>query len=85
MSLLKKLIDQALLAILLSLMFFMSDTAMAKVFDRVVAKVNSEIITLSSVNERVELLRQKYGSDFKGQNEKEVLDEALNTIVEEKL
>jgi peptidyl-prolyl cis-trans isomerase SurA len=85
MSLLKKLIDQALLAILLSLMFFMSDTAMAKVFDRVVAKVNSEIITLSSVNERVELLRQKYGSDFKGQNEKEFLDEALNTIVEEKL
>ena len=85
MSLLKKLINQALFAILLSLMFFMSDTAMAKVFDRVVAKVNSEIITLSSVNEKVELLRQKYRGDFKGRDEKEVLNEALNTIVEEKL
>jgi parvulin-like peptidyl-prolyl isomerase len=63
----------------------MSGTAMAKVFDRVVAKVNSEIITLSSVNERVELLRQKYRGDFQGRGEKEILDEALNTIVEEKL
>jgi peptidyl-prolyl cis-trans isomerase SurA len=85
MSLLKKLIDKPFLAILLSLIFFMSGTATAKVFDRVVAKVNSEIITLSSVNERVELLRQKYGGDFQGRGEKEVLDEALNTIVEEKL
>ena len=63
----------------------MSDNAVAKVFDRVVAKVNSEIITLSSVNEKVELLRQKYIGDFKGRDEKEVLNEALNTIVEEKL
>jgi peptidyl-prolyl cis-trans isomerase SurA len=85
MSLLKKLIDQTFLAILLSLIFFMSDTAMAKVFDRVVAKVNSEIITLSSVNERVELLKQKYREDINGRGEKEILDEALNTIVEEKL
>ncbi len=85
MSLLKKLINQTFLAIVLSLIFFMSDTSMAKVFDRVVAKVNNEIITLSSVDERVELLRQKYRGDFQGRNEKEVLDEALNTIVEEKL
>ncbi len=85
MSLLKKLINQTFLAIILALMFFMPDAAMAKVFDRVVAKVNSEIITLSSVNERVELLRQKYKGDFQGRGEKEVLDEALNTIVEEKL
>ena len=85
MSLLGKFINQTFFVILLFLIFFMSDVAIAKVFDRIVAKVNSEIITLSSVNERVELLRQKYGSDFKVQNEKEVLDEALNTIVEEKL
>ncbi|MGK0180447.1 MAG: peptidyl-prolyl cis-trans isomerase SurA, partial [Nitrospinales bacterium] len=85
MSLLKKLIDQTFFATLLSLIFIMSDTATAKVFDRVVAKVNSEIITLSSVNERVELLRQKYKGDFQGRGEKEVLDEALNAIVEEKL
>jgi peptidyl-prolyl cis-trans isomerase SurA len=85
MSHLKKLIDQTFLAILLSLIFLMSGTAMAKVFDRVVAKVNNEIVTLSSVNERVELLRQKYRGDFQGRDEKEVLDEALHTIVEEKL
>jgi peptidyl-prolyl cis-trans isomerase SurA len=85
MILLKKLIDQTFLVTLLSLILFMSDTAIAKVFDRVVAKVNSEIITLSSVDERVELLRQKYRGDFKGRGEKEVLDEALNKIVEEKL
>lgn len=58
---------------------------MAKVLDRVVAKVNSEIITLSSVDERVEILRQKYRGDFKGRDEKDVLQEALKMIVEEKL
>jgi peptidyl-prolyl cis-trans isomerase SurA len=62
----------------------MSDTAIAKVFDRIVAKVNSEIITLSSVNQRVELLKQKFEGNYKGR-EKELLDEALNAIVEEKL
>jgi peptidyl-prolyl cis-trans isomerase SurA len=85
MSLLKKLINQAFFAIILCLAFSMSDNAVAKVFDRVVAKVNNEIVTLSSVNERVELLRQKYRGDFKGPDEKEILGEALNTIVEEKL
>jgi peptidyl-prolyl cis-trans isomerase SurA len=66
------------------LIFFMSETAIAKVLDRVVAKVNSEIITLSSVNERVEVLKQKLRGDFQG-SEEEILDKALNTIVEEKL
>jgi peptidyl-prolyl cis-trans isomerase SurA len=84
MRLLKKLINQSFFAILLFLMFFMSETAIAKVLDRVVAKVNSEIITLSSVNERVELLKQKLRRDYKG-SEEEILGEALNTIVDEKL
>jgi peptidyl-prolyl cis-trans isomerase SurA len=82
MRLLKKFINQAFFAILLFLMFFNSDTAFAKVFDRIVAKVNSEIITLSSVNERVKLIKQKSRGGYK---EEEILDEALNTIVEEKL
>jgi peptidyl-prolyl cis-trans isomerase SurA len=85
MSLLKKLINQFRSVIFLCLALSMFDAAEAKVFDRVVAKVNSEIITLSSVDERVELLRQKYRGDFQGRDEKEVLEEALNTIVEEKL
>ena len=38
----------------------MPDLVLGEVFDRVVAKVNSEIITLSSVQERVEILKQKY-------------------------
>jgi peptidyl-prolyl cis-trans isomerase SurA len=84
MSLLKKFINQTFFVILLFLVFFMSDIAIAKVFDRIVAKVNSEIITLSSVNERVELLKQKMRGDYQG-GEEEILDEALNTIVEEKL
>jgi peptidyl-prolyl cis-trans isomerase SurA len=84
MSLLKKFINQTFFAILLFLIFSILDTAIAKVFDRVVAKVNSEIITLSSVNERVELLKQKSGGDYQGREE-EILDKALNMIVEEKL
>jgi peptidyl-prolyl cis-trans isomerase SurA len=84
MRLLKKFINQTFLTILLFLIFLMSDIAIAKVFDRIVAKVNSEIITLSSVNERVELLKQKMREDYHG-GEEEILDEALNAIVEEKL
>jgi peptidyl-prolyl cis-trans isomerase SurA len=84
MRLLKKLINQSFFTILLFLMFFMSETAIAKVLDRVVAKVNSEIITLSSVKERVELLKLKLRGDYKG-SEEEILDQALNTIVDEKL
>jgi peptidyl-prolyl cis-trans isomerase SurA len=84
MRLLKKFINQIFFAIFLFLIFFISDTAIAKVFDRVVAKVNSEIITLSSVDERVELLKQKIQGDYQGSKE-EILDEALNMIVEEKL
>jgi peptidyl-prolyl cis-trans isomerase SurA len=84
MRLLKKFINQTFFAILLFLILFLSDTAIAKVFDRVVAKVNSEIITLSSVNERAELLKQKLPGDYQG-SEEEILDESLNAIVEEKL
>jgi peptidyl-prolyl cis-trans isomerase SurA len=84
MRLLKKFINQSFFAILLFLIFFISETAIAKVLDRVVAKVNSEIITLSSVNERVDLLKQKSQGDYQG-SEEEILDEALNMIVEEKL
>jgi peptidyl-prolyl cis-trans isomerase SurA len=84
MRLLKKFINQFFFAILLFLIFFIPETAITKVLDRVAAKVNNEIITLSSVNERVELLKQKSRGDYQGSKE-EILDEALNEIVEEKL
>jgi peptidyl-prolyl cis-trans isomerase SurA len=84
MRILKKLFNQTFFGIFLFLVFSMSDIAIAKVFDRIVAKVNSEIITLSFVNERVEVLKKKMRGDYQG-SEEEILDEALNTIVEEKL
>ena len=80
MSLLKKFINQTFFVILLFLIFSISDIAIAKVFDRIVAKVNSEIITLSSVNERVELLKQKFRGDYQG-SEEEILDKAGQDFV----
>ena len=49
----------------------------AKVFDKVVAKVNTEIITLSSIEERAELLRQKYARSPVTVSGQELLKEAL--------
>ena len=59
--------------------------AHAKVFDKVAAKVNSEIITLSAVKERAQLLRQKYAKSPVGIPEEELLKEALNMIIDERL
>jgi peptidyl-prolyl cis-trans isomerase SurA len=57
----------------------------AEVFDKVVAKVNSAIITLSSVEERADLLRQKYAATPARMSGQELLREALNMIIDEKL
>ena len=57
----------------------------AKTFDKVAAKVNAEIITLSSVEERGELLQKKYEQSSASISEDELLKEALNMIIEEKL
>ena len=62
----KKFISHIFAAVLLGLFFNLPDLAMGLVFDRVAAKVNSEIITLSSVHERVEVLKQKYQNYTKG-------------------
>ena len=53
-----------------------------KIFDRVVAKVNTEIITLSSIEARVQALKQKYMENV---DEKQILQEALDTMIDEKL
>ena len=58
---------------------------MGRVFDRVVAKVNTEIITLSTVQERVEVLKQKYRNDLANLDEQKLLKEAVEMIVGEKL
>ncbi len=57
----------------------------ARVFDKVAAKVNTEIITLSSVEERAELLRQKYERSPVTVSGQELLKEALNMIIDERL
>ena len=59
--------------------------AHAKVFDKVAVKINTEIVTLSSVKERADLLRQKYARTTVGIPEEELLKEALNMIIEERL
>ena len=57
----------------------------AKTLDKIAAKVNAEIITLSSVKERGELLRKKYAQSSVSISEHELLKEALTMIIEEKL
>ena len=81
----KKLISQVFFTVIFCLAFFFPQLALGKVFDRVVAKVNNEIITLSSVEERVDVLKQKYSKDLRSLSEKEILKEALEMIVGEKL
>ncbi|MBC8282603.1 MAG: peptidylprolyl isomerase [Nitrospinae bacterium] len=81
----KKLINQTFFAIFLSLIFNTPDLAIGRVLDRVVAKVNSEIITLSSVEERAEVLKQKYRNDLAGLDEKKILKETIEMMIGEKL
>lgn len=85
MNLSKKFFNLNFFAIFLCLFFSAADLAVGRVFDRVVAKVNSEIITLSSVQERVEVLRQKYRNNLSVIDEKKILKEAIEMMVEEKL
>ena len=57
----------------------------ARVLDKVAAKVNSEIITLSGIEERAEILRQEYVGAPISVSEEDLLKEALNMIIEERL
>ena len=82
---LKKLTEAFFALFLVFLAFTPLDTN-AKIFDKVAAKINSEIITLSSVEERSELLRKKYEqSSSKSISRQKLLREALDMIIEEKL
>ena len=82
---LKKLIETVFILPIISFSFFPLVTH-AKVFDKVAAKINSEIITLSAVEEKTELLRNKYERlSSVSISQQELLSEALNMIIEEKL
>jgi peptidyl-prolyl cis-trans isomerase SurA len=85
MNFLKKLNKAVfVLYLMLSLSLF-SLVAHAKVFDKVAVKINTEIVTLSLVEERAALLRQKYARSPVVIPEEELLKEALNLIVDERL
>ncbi len=83
MIFLKKLIKTSFtLPLMLALGLF---PAHAKLFDKVAAKVNTEIITLSSIEERADLLRQKYVRSPVSISEEELLKEALDMLIDERL
>ena len=85
MKFLKKLTKAVfVLSLMLSLPLFPL-VPHAKVFDEVAAKINTEIVTLSLVKERADLLRQKYLRSPVGIPEEELLKEALNMIIDERL
>ena len=73
-----------ILSLLLPLVFGLL-SAHARVLDKVAAKVNSEIITLSAIEERADILGQKYVGAPVSISEQDLLKEALNMIIEEKL
>ena len=80
-----KFTKQILFTIILCLVFMKVSLVEAKIFDRVVAKVNSEIITLSSLEGRVNALKEKYRNEYDNYNENQILREALETLIDETL
>jgi len=82
---LKKLTKATLILSLLLPLVFGPLSIHARVLDKVAAKVNSEIITLSVIEERAEILRQKYVGAPISISEQDLLKEALNMVIEERL
>ena len=85
----KKLTKQILFTVILCLMFMSANLVEGKIFDRVAAKVNNEIITLSEIEARAEVLKQK-NIQTDGENQivddgKQFLKEALDVLIDEKL
>jgi peptidyl-prolyl cis-trans isomerase SurA len=68
-------------------MLLFAGSAGADVVDRVVAKVNDEIVTLSLVRERAEILlgRMQAARATSVPSDKELLKEALDQIIDERL
>ncbi|MZG31261.1 MAG: hypothetical protein F3741_10760 [Nitrospinae bacterium] len=81
----KKLINTRFVLSLIVLIMTLPLEVNARVFDKVAAKVNTEIITLSTIEERAELLRRSYSNSSISVPKQELLRQALNIIVEEKL
>jgi len=80
-----KLTKQTLSAIILCLIFVKSNLVEGKIFDRVVAKVNSEIITWSSIERRANALKEKYRNEDGNYDENQILREALEFLIDDTL
>ena len=85
MIFLKKLTKAGFILFLLLPMFSGPLLVHAAVLDKVAAKVNSEIITLSAIEERAEILRQKYVGAPVSISKPDLVKEELNMIIEERL
>ena len=81
----KKLTKETLYTVILCLTVMKPSLVEGKIFDRVVAKVNTEIITLSSIEARANALKEKYRNEYNNIDEKEILLESLETMIDEKL
>ncbi len=75
--------NRVLALLLLGVFWAWGEVCAAKVFDRVVAKVNSEIITLSTVQERVMMLGERVANQEVSLDE--MMRKTLDLIIEEKL
>lgn len=75
------------MALALGAILLVTQPVWARVVDRVVATVNGEIITLSTVQERAAILKQQLEASGNAleMGDKKLITETLNSIIEEKL
>ena len=78
----KKSVKQASFVFIVYWIIFSPEVVAGEVFDRVVAKVNSEIVTMSSIEERAIVLKQKIRNESAKIDEKEILRQALEIIID---
>ena len=83
----RKSVNPVAAVLALGFVLLMTRSVSAKVMDRVIAKVNGEIITLSTVQERVGIYKQQLGASENPPNlsDKEIIEKTLNSIIEERL
>ena len=81
----KILVKQTSFTFIIFFIICRPEVVAGKIFDRVVAKVNSEIITMSLLQERAMVLKQAFRKESSKIEEKEILRQALEIIIGEKL
>jgi peptidyl-prolyl cis-trans isomerase SurA len=73
----------ALVAVLIQLT--LAGTGVAEVVDRIVAEVNKDIITMSELQNMAKTIEAQSGVKPKGTDEKKMLSEMLNALIDRKL